>query len=173
MFWNMGTYEGRCCFINGNVNEFQKKRTYIKSESRRLKSRKYYLKGQEVCKLAFCKTLQISSSRIDISLSKYDQDQMDDRRGRGKKVNALSEERLEEVLNHISSFPTLDGRHLSSDLTLRKMYHLYKEESENPVSESSYKKQFYQHFNLKFKKIKRTEIKNERIELIPLEFPQM
>lgn len=174
MFWCMGTYEGRCCFINGNVNEIPKKRTYIKTpekESRRKFTRKYYLKGIEVCKVAFCRTLHISSSRIDISLSKLESDSIGDQRGRGKKVNALSDERLEEILNHIASFPTSDGRHLSSELTLRKMYHLYREQSDNPVSESSYKKQFYQNFNLKFKRIKREQIvKVEKIEMPAIQF---
>jgi hypothetical protein len=114
----------------------------------------------------------ISSSRIDISLSKLETESIDDRRGRGKKVNTLSEERLEEVLNHIASFPTSDGRHLSSDLTLRKMYQLYREESEFPVSESSYKKQFYTNFNLKFKKVKKeiSSVKIEKIDLPPIQF---
>ncbi len=73
MFWNIGSYEGRCAFLNSCVNEIPKKRQYTKSEnSRRKHSRKYYLKGVEVCKHAFVNTLKISNSRIDVSLHKME-----------------------------------------------------------------------------------------------------
>lgn len=56
MFWNIGSYEGRCAFLNSCVNEQPKRRTYTKSDcSRRKMTRKYYLKGVEVCKTTFTK----------------------------------------------------------------------------------------------------------------------
>lgn len=71
MFWSIGTYEGRCAFLNSCINEIKKKRQYTKNvNSRRKMTRKYFLKGIEVCKIMFCKTLQISNSRIDVCLSK-------------------------------------------------------------------------------------------------------
>lgn len=73
MFWNIGSYEGRCAFLNSCVNEAPKKKQYTKNEnSRRKNTRRYYLKGVEVCKLTFVKTLQISNSRIDVSLAKME-----------------------------------------------------------------------------------------------------
>lgn len=45
MFWGIGTYEGRCAFLNSCINEVPKKRQYTKNEkSRRNNTRKYYLK---------------------------------------------------------------------------------------------------------------------------------
>ena len=49
MFWSIGTYEGRCAFLNSCINEVPKKRQYTKNEkSRRNNTRKYFLKGTEV-----------------------------------------------------------------------------------------------------------------------------
>ncbi len=151
----MGSFEGRCCFINSCVNEAPKKRQTTKEPNKRKNSRKYYLKGQEVCKKTFCNTLKISGRTVDGSLQKAQMDDFTDLRGKAKKPNALSDEKIQEVIDHVNSFPT-SGRHLiDNSLTLKKMYDLYKLGRENPVSESSYKNVFYKHFKLRLEKIKR------------------
>lgn len=38
MFWNIGSYEGRCAFLNSCVNETPKKKQYTKSENSRRKN---------------------------------------------------------------------------------------------------------------------------------------
>lgn len=82
-------------------------------------------------------------------------DDYSDMRGKAKKPNALTQEKIDEVIDHVNSFPT-NGKHLvDSTLTLKKMYELYKLGRDNPVSESSYKNVFYRHFKLRFEKIKK------------------
>lgn len=104
MFWSIGSYEGRCAFLNSCVNEIPKKRTYTKNkeESRRKNTRKYYLKGVEVCKTTFTKTLMISNSRIDVSLQKMESENFSDERGKRKTGSkAFPDEKKEQVIRHI------------------------------------------------------------------------
>lgn len=162
-FWNIGNYEGRCAYIHNCVNELPKKRNYAKNpDSRRKFTRKYYLKGQEVCKITFLNTLQINSSRVNHSLKKQDDEIIVDKRGKasgGK--NALSEEKVDMVINHIASFPQVSNstksrnksgiKYISTDLTLNGMFNAYCDSHIEPVSRSSYKKIFYERFNLRFR----------------------
>lgn len=135
MFWNIGSFEGRCAFINSCVNEFPKKRCYVKNkeESRRKNSRKYFLKGIEVCKKTFVNTLMISHSRIDVCLMKMETENFTDERGKNKSNQGFSEEKRAKVISHIKE--SYDERK-----TLRSMWQAYLQiETENPVSESYYK----------------------------------
>lgn len=99
IFWNIGSYEGRCAFLNSCVNELPKRRTYTKNKdaSRRKMTRKYFLKGVEVCKTTFTKTLQISNSRIDVSLQKMGSESFNDERGKKKAGHGFSDERRMKV----------------------------------------------------------------------------
>lgn len=149
MFWGVGTFEGRCAFINSCVNEIPKKRCYTKNKDnqKRKKTRKYYLKGVEVCKVTFMKTLQISGSRIDSSLAKTDSEVFTDKRGKKKSSFAFTEERKLLVVNHIKDcyYP---------QQTLRGMWtHFMESFPDDAVSESFYKRMFYENYNLKFNKI--------------------
>jgi hypothetical protein len=134
MFWNIGTYEGRCAFINSCVNEIPKKRCYTKKEqSRRKNTRKYYLKGVEVCKIAFVRTLMISNSRIDVCLMKSESDSFADERGKNKSNAGFPEEKRLKVIAHIKQ-SYAEGK------SLRGMWQSYT--SDNPddaVSETYYK----------------------------------
>lgn len=47
-----------------------------------------------------------------------------------------------------------ESKYLNSDLNLAKLYALYKEEVDHPVSQSFYSRIFYDNFNLRFKKPK-------------------
>ena len=148
MFWGVGTFEGRCAFISSCVNELPKKRCYTKNKAnqKRKYTRKYYLKGNEVCKVTFMKTLKISSSRVDSSLVKSET--FIDKRGKKKSSKAFSNEKKQIVVDHIKSsyFP---------QQTLRGMWNLYMESfPDEPVSESFYKRIFYENFKLKFSKDK-------------------
>lgn len=138
MFWNIGSYEGRCAFINSTVNELPKKRTYTKNKeaSRRKMTRKYFLKGQEVCKTTFTKTLMISNSRIDISLQKGEAESFNDERGKGRAGSGFSDEKKEKVISHIKD-------HYEPDSSLRGLWVLYQSQNpDDPVSESYYKRGF-------------------------------
>lgn len=65
-----------------------------------------------------------------------------------------------EVKAHINKFPRykshycrnrIETEYLNSELNLAKLYEMYKEGHQEPVGESTYKRIFYKHFNLKFK----------------------
>ena len=82
-----------------------------------------------------------------------------DRRGKHIPANKLSDDKLQEITDHINSFPAYESRYtrqiserkyLQSDLTLNKMYSLYCEKFTNPVSISKYGS-IFKTMNLKFK----------------------
>lgn len=158
MFWNIGSYEGRCAFLNSCVNETPKKRCYTKNKetSRRKMTRKYFLKGVEVCKTTFTKTLKISNSRVDVCLQKMESENFSDERGKKRSRIGFSEERKEKVIDHIK-------QSFEPESSLRGMWSSYMEiNPDEPVSESYYKRLFYENFDLKVRKIvPKKEIKME------------
>ncbi len=115
----------------------------------------------DVCKTALIRTLQIGQGRLDVALKKLSSESFVD--GRGKAIsgwNKFPSAKRQEVRNHISSFPRYvshytrnqtKSKFLHSSLNLAIMYRLYKEKFQNPVSQSYYKKVFYEDFNLRFK----------------------
>lgn len=165
-FWDIGSHEGRAALIISCVSEILKKTTRTNGPSKRYMTRKYEIFGHSVCKVAFLKTLQINQSRLDTALNKhFTANTFADLRGQesgGK--NALPLSKKLEVYTHINSFPRYvshycrektDARFLSPKLDLMKMYSLYKEDHTEPVSLASYKRVFYDSFNLKFKSPKK------------------
>lgn len=164
-FYSLGTYEGRCAFLLGCVSEKSKNRTYTKGISKRQMTRQYSIFGRVVCKIMFLRTLQINQNRVNVALKKLNCDTFAD--GRGKLNggwNALSAATKEGIRSHISSFPKYishynrsqtDSRYLHCNLNLRKIFDLYKKKHEDSVSFSSYKRIFYDDFNLRFKKPKK------------------
>ena len=139
MFWNIGSYEGRCAFLNSCVNELPKKRTYTKNKeaSRRKMTRKYFLKGIEVCKTTFTKTLMISNSRIDVSLQKMESESFNDERGKKRAGHGFSDEKKEKVITHIKC-------HYQTDSSLRGLWVAYMTVwPDDPVSESYYKRKLH------------------------------
>ena len=147
-FWGVGTFEGRCVFINSCVNEIPKLRCYTKNKDnqKRKNTRKYYLKGVEVCKVTFLKTLMISKSRVDISLAKAETETFTDKRGKKKSPHAFSDQKNQLIVDHIKST-------YRAESSLKVMWQNYMTTyPEDHVSESSYKRMFYKKFNLKFKR---------------------
>lgn len=157
----MGSYEGRSMVL---VN--------CLSESNRMLPGKhtYNMFGYPVCKKAVIKTLQINGKRITKALQKYKEcDELTDGRGQtcgGR--NAITAEKRAEIRNHIESFPKYvshytrsqtDSKYLCSNLNLAKMYRLYTEKVQLPVSQSLYEDIFRHDFNLKFKTPKKDTCK--------------
>lgn len=160
-FWSIGGYPGRSMYLVNCVSE----------ATRMLPSKHTFtMFGYSVCKIALIRTLQINQERIATALKKYKEKQtLAD--GRGLTTggrNKIPEAKKVEVRRHISSFPKYvshytrnqtDSKFLCSNLNLAKMYKLYKEKVQNPVSESLYKKIFYADFNLRFKTPKKDTCK--------------
>lgn len=152
----MGNFPGRCAIIVGCVTQTAIESTFV---SRRV-PKKYTIFGREVCKTAFLKTLQIDACRVDLALRKQCCDEYVDERGKSSGgQNQMTFAQREEVCAHIESFPKYVSHYCrkvtnvqflrSDDLTLARMNELYTEEC--TVSFSSYKRIFYDNFNLRFK----------------------
>lgn len=123
-------------------------------------TRKYFLKGVEVCKTTFTKTLMISNSRVDVSLQKLETENFNDERGKKRSKIGFSLERKERVIDHIKDS-------YGPDSSLRGLWNGYMElNPEEPVSESYYKRMFYENFDLKSSRkiIPKKEIKTEQSE---------
>ena len=167
MFWNLGDYCAQNAFIAGSVTTHNKKRKRGKSDFRK-NSRKYTLCDKDVCRQMYIKTLRISTKRVNTALLKKAAGDMDDKRGCKEPTNKLSAKRRKEVVQHIASFPRYKSHYtraesqrefLHPDLSLAKMYELYKDSTAKPVSLAMYKKVFYRDFNLRFKQVKKDTCK--------------
>lgn len=165
-FWNLASYDSQTGFIASTVKEFSVKRK--RSEPNRKSksfSRTYFLSNIEVCRTAFINTYQISTKRVNTSLTKLREGRLKDERGniRGDKIGKkkIDPETINRIIEQIKRFPTYvshytrgqtDAKFLSYDLTEAKMYELYLEDENNPkVSFTFYKKTFYENFNLRRK----------------------
>jgi len=82
-----------------------------------------------------------------------------DKRGKNKKKHALSQERLNEVLEHIRSFKGRESHYsrkktekvyLPEELNIKKMYNIYKATNPSAVSYETYRNIFNKHFNISF-----------------------
>ena len=120
-----------------------------------------------VCKTAFLRTHAVSNGRLTRALKasadNYGSPQ-GDRRGRHTPANKTSDADIAFIKEHIQSFPKYQShysradnpvrQYLNPDLSITKMYMLYKDvcstEEKSPVSEGMYRKVFNEHFNLSF-----------------------
>ncbi|CAH0562935.1 unnamed protein product [Brassicogethes aeneus] len=161
-FWALGSYETQTTFIAATVKQEGVKRKRNLASVKRSFTRTYKFNDAIVCRNMFIKTLQISTKRVDTALKKFYLGNIQDGRGKFGCVNKqLPEDTKAKVITHIASFPTYvshycrnstESRFLPMDLTLNKMYELYKAEPSNPkVAFSTYKKMFYLNFNLRRK----------------------
>lgn len=178
-FWELGDYTARAVFIIANVHEKEKKISTTKTPSKRHMSREYFLPIRResndehqqttniirVCKQTFLDTLCISSKLVQHTLEKRRAgNDAHDSRGKHRPGNKMSSEMVSEVRQHILSFPRVAShycrassskQYLQSNLTLRKMYELYKQNTSGKVaSEVIYRKEFRK-FNFSFHKPKK------------------
>jgi len=159
-------------FICGCVKVFATKRSSVKStSSRRQFSRIYYIQNgpvsERVCKTAFLSIFGISNGRLGRALSSQAAGggaPHQDQRGRHVPANKTSQEKIEQIKEHIAKFPCYQShysrhdnpnrQYLSPDLSIPKMYALYKdhcsEQGLDAVSEWKYRHVFNTNFNLTF-----------------------
>jgi len=116
-----------------------------------------------VCKLLFLRTYAISNGRLDRALRaqvKEGGSPHMDQRGKHAPGNKTEQAVIDEVKQHIESFPKYrshysrqdnpNRKYLSPELSITKMYAMYKASAEKPVSEWVYRKIFNESFNLSF-----------------------
>lgn len=169
-FWAFQTYESQVNFIAASVTQQSIKRKRTKASNIRQFTRTYHLNKVCVCRNMFIKTLQISTKTVDTALKKFNTGNIKDEKGTYardetgnsavKIINRLPDEIKGGVVRHSESFPTYvshycrgetEARYLNSDLTLTKMFTLYLEDQNPKVSFSTYKRLFYDNFNLRIK----------------------
>lgn len=119
-------------------------------------------KIQRVCRTFFVNTLGIDQKRIYYCFSNLtiENSGVPLPRKKGKYTKwCTPPEKVEEVRQHIRSFPTMEShycrassekKYLPPDLTLAKMFRYYLEDFKNPVKISLYRKIFNSEFNLAF-----------------------
>ncbi|XP_050497796.1 uncharacterized protein LOC126878976 [Diabrotica virgifera virgifera] len=165
-FYEVSSYDAQRALICAMVQEGPIKRKRKQNSTKKMHSRVYNINGHVVCKTFLLQTLRISSAKVDNALkSKKRIEGVKDLRGRAGGKNKISEERLQEILEHIEQFPKYKSHYarektssiyLRADTTLPIMYDLYKQQVNNsPVSFSKYKNVFLTHFNFRRKPLKK------------------
>ncbi|XP_031345271.1 uncharacterized protein LOC116172238 [Photinus pyralis] len=165
-FWSLKSYDSQVTFIAAGVQQFPKKRLYGRDPDKRQFSRRYNIHGQIVCKSIYLKTLGITSFRVHTALKKFrGVIPITDQRGQKQGgYNKLADDKVQKVVDQINRIPKYTSHYrreattaqfLPPDVTIQKMFEMYRLETENPVRFSSYKKIFYERFNLKFKSLKK------------------
>ncbi|GBP55668.1 hypothetical protein EVAR_18959_1 [Eumeta japonica] len=113
-----------------------------KNPSKKEFSRKYALSAINVCREMFCRTLQISPGRINTALKKYRMKSvlMDQRGLKQGGYNRLPTEKRNSVIRFFKRIPAYKShyrkeknraRYLPPDITLTKLYELYREEEKD------------------------------------------
>ena len=169
-FWDSGNFDVQNAYLCGCVRVMKTKRKYMKAPtSRRKYTRMYFVKNsaisEEVCKAAFLSIHGISSGWLDCAIQaqiKTDGTPYCDERGRHAPGNKTTEDDIAFIKQHINSFPRYQShysrqdnphrKYLSPELSVAKMYQLYKEKYREEERETvcSEWKTFNENFNLSF-----------------------
>lgn len=172
-YWILASYERKKDFILYNVTSHvpSSRRPRKENAKRRQNSKKYHFNKDtekiQVCQNFFMKTLCVSNRVI---LSAFEgKDELGhftniDNRGRKSPANKTKPEIIAKVNAHIESFPAMEShytrksserKYLDSNLTITKMYDLYKQQRQQDgdtelVSLITYRRIFCKNYNLSF-----------------------
>ncbi|XP_050513869.1 uncharacterized protein LOC126889549 [Diabrotica virgifera virgifera] len=170
-YWNLGSRNRRANYIASLININPKKTEKLGPRKKyRECSYKYsiIIDGiqKPICKTCLIATLGETKGFIEIVGEKKKNALSGiispDRRGIAPSGNKRSAEEIQNAKDHILSFPKYEShyfrnrtskKYLSSDLSIAKMYDMYKQTVDKPVSLTLYKNCFYS-LNLAFKKPK-------------------
>lgn len=148
-YWKLD-YECQRKFIMNHVTKKLKNRSTTGKESRRKHTYDYFLDGKtskentKVCKNFFLQTLNIGEKMVMYNINR-NQGNCKDNRGRQKGWSTIPKADKDYIRNHIRSFPTLDShycrkksqqKYLERDLSITKMYEIYKVECVQTQSEN-------------------------------------
>ena len=172
-FWGYGNIERQREFINRHVTVKAVKRRRSRNTIKKTSSREYNLTINNsqirVCQTMFLHTLAISSTFVNVALSKNDQHGTlrGDQRGNRRRPSQHFDDIKRKMRQHISSFPTVDGhyvrktskrKYLDAKLNVRAMFRLYKEwcvDENMHGKESMYRNIFNTEYNIGFQKPKK------------------
>lgn len=153
-------YEARSAFIVANIAE-----TPVENGKKKMFARKFHIVGKRVCAKFFCEALGVSKAVVIKVMKKARSKNIKDLRTGN---NKLSDEKTNEIVSHINSFPryvshykreTSTAEYLNPELNLAQMYKLFKEVWNKkypgavPPSRSSYDK-IFKKMGLKIKPLK-------------------
>ena len=160
-YYSLDSYQRQRDFICSNV-----KQTNTQDGKRKKNCRKYNFHSKQVCKDFFLSTLNIGSKTIEYSLKNEYAGSFvgSDKRGKHAAHNKTPGHKVEEVRQHIKSFPAVEShyqrqstqkRFLGADLNITKMHDLYAKATPNSVTLGVYRTIFNNDFNLGFHKPKK------------------
>lgn len=160
-YWDQGNLQSQREFIVRHVKKEPVKRQTAGPESRRQATLQYFFPFQnqslQVCQMFFLNTLGISFRTVRTSLKKVTVTGTIEKDKRGGRRESLIENDSiirKMIEQHIERFPKVESHYcrenssreyLHCDLTLPKMYHMFKEENKNcsvMPSFSSYRRVF-------------------------------
>lgn len=165
------SYIQKNAFIGNTTQITSIKRKYTKCESRRLNTRIYRFKNENlqyvrVCKKFFKDTIQISDGKITsvLKLRSTDDTPIEDRRGRHAPHNKSDPASVQYLQDFINSIPAYNShysrkdneqrKYLAPDLSMKILYDLYgkkcEQENKIPLSLFVFRHIFNTKFNLYF-----------------------
>ncbi|CAG9840732.1 unnamed protein product [Diabrotica balteata] len=167
-FYTLESFDLQTAYLFALIKVVNKLRSCtLNKESKRKKTRLYFLPSQEgvehkVCKPFFQAVFQVSAGRLDILLKRKSIGTPPpcDKRGKHPPHNKTSDAKKMELKEFIEKFPWYEShygreksnhrKYLSPDLSLGKMYELYKGETQNPLSYFIFRETFNKEYNLHF-----------------------
>lgn len=168
-FYNFESYNLQTAYVYGLIDVATKQRSYKKDNnpSRRSNTRLYHLTCEnggkvKVCKDFFKKVFKISDGRLTriLKTKVSGLPPPSDKRGKHAPPNKTSELKIAEVKDFINKFPAYQShysrkknpnrKYLAPDLSLGKIYNMYKNEVVEAVSQYVFSNVFNQEFNLCF-----------------------
>ena len=162
----MADYDKQNLFISSLVSEKPvKQRRSLQETKKRHFTREYSTNNKVVYCSFFVHLLGLSTKRVNTALLKLrSQTTVTDQRGKSGHHTKCINKKVKRVKDHINKIPkykshyclaTTDSHFIPAEYTLTKLYELYKEENNDPVSQSKYNEIFNTHFNLKRKPLKK------------------
>ncbi|XP_031327855.1 uncharacterized protein LOC116160704 [Photinus pyralis] len=174
-YWSLGDRNKRVAYVASLVDTTEtatkRKRTADPDKEKyRMITHTYHFKvnGErlKVCRGCFMKTLAETQMFVTLAISNSNSFTSgityDDQRGRAEPANKHSPNMIQDVIDHIKSFPSYKSHYTRRDnnknflaphLTLQIMYRLYCEGREPRVSRRIYEREFH-NMNLAFKQPK-------------------
>ena len=167
-FWALQTWSAQNACIRGLVDQkhVDRRSSGKGHASRRQFTRDFYLpRSIRVCKVVFLATLGVSNGRLSRALNSQIHagdvgTLVVDNRGRHAPANKTPADQIDNVRQHIRSFPTYSSQDnpnelfLSPSLSLSMMYRLYLQECDDscskPVKQLVYRSVLLTDFNLSF-----------------------
>lgn len=170
-FWSLNDDKKNHFYSKHVKRQVAARKRTLSENSRKTYSYEYflYVSGVKirVCQEFFFNTLNISKNRIYYFFKHVQDSKTNIARspltGKHKK-KIIPEEMKERVRGHIASFPVIDShycrqnstrKYLERNLSIQRMYDMYKSSEENPVRFHLYKKIFNTEFNISFFKPKK------------------